>query len=244
MNELITTLITIAVALGCDPHGVHVPGAGRAEALGVDAGPHRAEPRRAVWACFSRWPTASRFCSKKASIPAHVDKVLFLIAPTISVFTTMLAFAVVPFGPVERGAVVGCGSSSRRTSTSASCSSSRSRSLAVYGVILGGWASNNKYSALGSLRASAQVVSYEIPLGMSVLGVVLLSGTLNLETDSRRSRRPAAFWSWNIWYQPLACLIFFISCAGRVEPVAVRSCRSASRNWSAATTPNTAACGW
>ena len=54
-------------------------------------------------------------------------------------------------------------------------------SLAVYGVILGGWASNNKYSALGSLRASAQVVSYEIPLGMSVLGVVLLSGTLNLE---------------------------------------------------------------
>ena len=54
-------------------------------------------------------------------------------------------------------------------------------SLAVYGVILGGWASNNKYSALGSLRASAQVVSYEIPLGMSVLGVVLLAGTLNLE---------------------------------------------------------------
>ena len=70
-------------------------------------------------------------------------------------------------------------------------------SLAVYGVILGGWASNNKYSALGSLRASAQVVSYEIPLGMSVLGVVLLTGTLNLENDSRRSRRRAASGSWN-----------------------------------------------
>ena len=84
-------------------------------------------------------------------------------------------------------------------------------SLAVYGVILGGWASNNKYSALGSLRASAQVVSYEIPLGMSVLGVVLLSGTLNLETDSRRSRRQAASGGWNIWYQPLACLIFYVS---------------------------------
>ena len=81
----------------------------------------------------------------------------------------------------------------------------------MYGVILGGWASNNKYSALGSLRASAQVISYEIPLGMSVLGVVLLTGTLNLETDPRRSRPTGGFWHWNVWYQPLACLIFFIS---------------------------------
>jgi NADH-quinone oxidoreductase subunit H len=83
-------------------------------------------------------------------------------------------------------------------------------SLAVYGVILGGWASNNKYSALGSLRASAQVVSYEIPLGMSVLGVVLLSGTLNLETILNQ-QAAGGFWHWNFWYQPLACLIFYVS---------------------------------
>ena len=83
-------------------------------------------------------------------------------------------------------------------------------SLAVYGVILGGWASNNKYSALGSLRASAQVVSYEIPLGMSVLGIVLLSGTLNLEKILNQ-QAAGGFWHWNIWYQPLACLIFYVS---------------------------------
>ena len=83
-------------------------------------------------------------------------------------------------------------------------------SLAVYGVILGGWASNNKYSLLGSLRASAQVVSYEIPLGMSVLGVVLLAGSLNLE-QVLVQQAEGGFWKWNFWYQPLACLIFFTS---------------------------------
>ena len=83
-------------------------------------------------------------------------------------------------------------------------------SLAVYGVILGGWASNNKYSALGSLRASAQVISYEIPLGMSVLGVVLMSGTLNLEKILEQ-QAAGGLMTWNIWFQPLACLIFYIS---------------------------------
>ena len=84
-------------------------------------------------------------------------------------------------------------------------------SLAVYGVILGGWASNNKYSALGSLRASAQVVSYEIPLGMSVLGIALLAGTLNLEKIVAAAGRRAASAHWYVWTQPLACLIFFTS---------------------------------
>ena len=81
-------------------------------------------------------------------------------------------------------------------------------SLAVYGVILGGWASNNKYSALGSLRASAQVVSYEIPLGMSVLGIALLAGTLNLEKIVA-AQAAGGFAHWYVWTQPLACLIFF-----------------------------------
>jgi len=156
---------------------------------------------------------AIKILLKEGIIPAHVDKGLFLLAPAISMFTAMLAFAVVPFGPVEGtppwlrliiapnidiGLVfifaVG--------------------SLAVYGVILGGWASNNKYSALGSLRASAQVISYEIPLGMSVLGVVLLSGTLNLEDilmqQANGSHAPGVA-GWNVWVQPLACLIFYIS---------------------------------
>lgn len=81
-------------------------------------------------------------------------------------------------------------------------------SLAVYGIILGGWSSNNKYSLLGALRSSAQLVSYEIPLGLSIVGVVLLTGSLNLE---RIIHHQAQSGVWNFFVQPLACLIFISS---------------------------------
>jgi NADH-quinone oxidoreductase subunit H len=80
-------------------------------------------------------------------------------------------------------------------------------SLAVYAIVLGGWSSNNKYSFLGSLRSSAQLISYEIPLGMAVLGVMLLAGSLNLE----RIIDDQCGHGWNFLWQPLACLLFMIS---------------------------------
>jgi NADH-quinone oxidoreductase subunit H len=80
-------------------------------------------------------------------------------------------------------------------------------SLAVYAVVLGGWSSNNKYSFLGSLRSSAQLISYEIPMGLSVLGVLLVTGSLNLERiiDYQAGGR------WNVFFQPLAALLFATS---------------------------------
>src|SRR5262249_20793674 len=78
---------------------------------------------------------------------------------------------------------------------------------AVYSVILGGWASNNKYSFLGGMRSSAQLISYEIPLGLSILGVVLIARSLNLE----RIIAAQADRVWFIFYQPVACLLFFTS---------------------------------
>jgi NADH-quinone oxidoreductase subunit H len=79
-------------------------------------------------------------------------------------------------------------------------------SLAVYGVILGGWSSNSKYSFLGGLRSSAQLVSYEIPMGLSILGIVLLTGSLNLE---RIIDQQVYVHGWNFVYQPLAFVLFF-----------------------------------
>jgi NADH-quinone oxidoreductase subunit H len=144
---------------------------------------------------------------KEEVIPAHVDKTLYVLAPAISVFTTLLAFAVVPFGPADEefgpfrfviAPNVDLGIVFVFAVTS----------LAVYGIILGGWASNNKYSALGSLRSSAQVISYEIPLGMSVLGVALLGSTLNLQ-ELVRQQAEGGLAGWYVWTQPLAALVFF-----------------------------------
>ncbi|HTU17269.1 MAG TPA: complex I subunit 1 family protein [Gemmataceae bacterium] len=80
-------------------------------------------------------------------------------------------------------------------------------SLAVYGIVLGGWSSNNKYSMLGALRSSAQLISYEIPLGLSVLGVMAVTGSLNLETILDYQVKHG----WNILFQPLAALLFATS---------------------------------
>jgi NADH-quinone oxidoreductase subunit H len=81
-------------------------------------------------------------------------------------------------------------------------------SLAVYGVILGGWSSNNKYSLLGSLRSSAQIISYEIPMGTALLSVLLFAGSMNLErvVDSQINGI-----GWNVIYQPLTFLMFMIA---------------------------------
>ena len=85
-------------------------------------------------------------------------------------------------------------------------------SLAVYGVVIGGWASNNKYSFLGALRATANMISYEIPLGLAVLCIVIMFGTLNLETIVEQQARYWAGWipAWNVFSQPLAFVLFLV----------------------------------
>lgn len=171
-----------------------------------------------------------KFLLKEDIIPAHVDKVFFLLGPSIAIATALLAFAVVPFGPTD----VPPQAPWPQTTTEgypegfaeqvATYNASRQfviaphvdvgivfnfaiGSLAVYGIILGGWSSNNKYSMMGALRSSAQIISYEIPMGMSVLGIIILSGSLNLETVIGRQLDHG----WNFFYQPLACLLFLTS---------------------------------
>ncbi|MBX3443593.1 MAG: NADH-quinone oxidoreductase subunit NuoH [Planctomyces sp.] len=206
LKSQLPTLITIAIALGAIlttcAYLIYIER--KISAFMQDrVGPNRVGPL----GLLQPLADGAKFLLKEDVIPGHVDKVLYLLAPCVAVFTAMLAFAVVPFGPV------GDEPSWMRFIIAPDLDMGMVfifaiGSLSVYGVVLGGWASNNKYSALGSLRASAQVVSYEIPLGMSILGVALVSGTLNLEQILAQQAK-GGFLAWNVWTQPLACLIFF-----------------------------------
>lgn len=167
-------------------------------------GPNRVGP----WGLFQPIADGLKFLLKEQVVPDHVNVALYFLAPAIATLTTLLAFAVVPFGPTspEVGAfnwIIAPGVDIGILFIFAV------GSLAVYAIILGGWSSNNKYSLLGALRSSAQVISYEIPLGMGVLGVVLLSGSLNLEDILHRQAQGVLHW--NFWSQPLMFLIFLVA---------------------------------
>src|SRR5690349_1014730 len=166
-------------------------------------GPNRVGP----WGLLQSIADGLKFLLKEQVVPSYVNKVIYYIAPGIGVGCALLAIAVVPFGPT---------SSLNPTSQQWVIAPGVDigilyvfalGSLTVYAILLGGWSSNNKYSFIGSLRSSAQVISYEIPLGMSVLGIVLLAGTLNLE----RLIDYQVQHGWFILFQPLAFLIFFTS---------------------------------
>jgi NADH-quinone oxidoreductase subunit H len=109
--------------------------------------------------------------AKEDWVPPFADKPVFVLAPAVAVITTLLAFAVVPIAP---GYGIAANLSIGLLFFLAMSS------LAVYSVVLGGWASNNKYSLLGGLRAAAQMLSYEVFMGLSVMGVVMLAGSFNL----------------------------------------------------------------
>ena len=152
-----------------------------------------------------------KFVLKEQIVPKNVDKFLYILAPCIAVATATLAFAVVPFGPTDRP-----GTTEFRSNYQFVIAPGIDigilfifavASLTVYGVILGGWSANNKYSFIGGLRASAQIVSYEIPMGMSIMGIILFTHTLNLETIIWRQ----VDHGWNILFQPLAFLLFMVS---------------------------------
>jgi NADH-quinone oxidoreductase subunit H len=144
---------------------------------------------------------------KEDVVPARADQALFVIAPMISITAAISLFAVIPFG--EYIDFLG-----RRISlTIANLDIGllyvfAIASLGEYGVVLGGWSGYNKYGLMGALRAAAQMISYELALALSVMGVLMISGTLNLIGIVQHQ----AGWHWNVFFQPFA-FIFYIICA-------------------------------
>jgi NADH-quinone oxidoreductase subunit H len=157
-----------------------------------------------------------KLLTKEQLLPSRADKVMFVLAP-ISVFVAaMAAFAVVPFGAAIPAALFPAswgiaGPIALEVAPNLDVGMVyifALGSVAVYGVLLGGWASNNKFSFLGAMRSSAQLVSYELPLGLGILGVVMVSGSLRLDQIVARQ---AATGVWNVFDQPLGLLVFAVA---------------------------------
>ena len=142
---------------------------------------------------------------KEDFTPANADKWLFILGPGIAMFTSLITSSIIPWGPdlqlfgrsislqvaeINIGILFAFGIIS----------------IGVYGIMIGGWASNNKYSLFGAIRASSQMISYELAMGISAITIIMISGSLDLRAivESQHGM------NWNIFYQPIAFVVFFI----------------------------------
>jgi NADH-quinone oxidoreductase subunit H len=165
-----------------------------------------------------------KFIFKAEYTPDHVDKGLYFLAPAVIFISALAVFAVIPFGSFLPGDLFPASWNITEPINLVIAPKVdvgmifiiALGSIAVYGVVLGGWASNNKYSFLGGLRSSAQLIAYEIPMGLGVLGVVLSSGSLRLDTIMEQQAQTGA---WNFFVQPLGMVVFCVAAfaeAGRL----------------------------
>jgi NADH-quinone oxidoreductase subunit H len=168
-------------------------------------GPNRVGP----FGLFQAVADGIKIFLKEQIIPDHVYTVLYFIAPTFSLMTAMFALVVMPFGPVATDYKEGFRFIVAPGVDIGILMMVAISSLSAYGIIVGGWASNNKYSVYGAIRSCAQFISYEIPLGLSLLGVIAITGSLNIEKIV--AVQSASLLDWNVFWQPLALLVFFTS---------------------------------
>lgn len=142
---------------------------------------------------------------KEEIIPLYANKSLFILGPCIAMTTACLTSVVIPWsGNFQIGKHM---YSLQGTDLNIGILYVFAMvSIGVYGVMLGGWASNNKYALLGSIRASSQMISYELAMGLSIIALVLHTGSLSLKDIVNVQQG----WHWNIFYQPFGFLLFFI----------------------------------
>ena len=176
-------------------------------------GPNRTGPR----GMFQPLADGLKFLLKEDYNPRGVDTWLFLLAPAFIMVPAMIGFVIVPFASAIdiTGLVSAIGVAQPGATYAVKLVGAEINigviyliavgSLGVYGVVLGGWASNNKFSFLGGLRASAQMVSYEIPMGLALLAVVLMAGTLDPFQIIAQQQEGA----WNLLQMPVAAILFY-----------------------------------
>jgi NADH-quinone oxidoreductase subunit H len=164
-------------------------------------GPNRAGP----WGILQPLADGGKMFLKEEIIPTNATSFLFIVGPSLAILTSCIGSAVIPWGQqitignhvvdlqvadINVGILYIFGVVS----------------LGVYGIMIGGWASNNKYSLLGAIRAASQNISYEISMGLSIIALIMLTGTLSLRHIAEQQHG----FAWNVWRQPLGFLIFIV----------------------------------
>ncbi len=164
-------------------------------------GPDRAGP----FGIFQPLADAGKFFFKEEIIPNASDKFLFIAGPGIAMLTALMTSVVIPWG--DTLSIAG-----REISLQVSDLNIGVLyifgvvSLGVYGIMIGGWASNNKFALLGAIRASSQMISYELSMGLALIALIMMTGTLSLKEIVEQQHGM----NWNIFYQPLGFLLFVV----------------------------------
>jgi NADH-quinone oxidoreductase subunit H len=175
-----------------------------------------------------------KFLTKEDFIPPAGDKLLHTLAPCMALFPALVTFAVIPFGDIL---IIGDRAINLQVANLniGILYVFAMGSLGVYGIVIGAWASNNKFSLLGGVRGSAQMISYEVAMGLSVMGVLMVYGTLDLQEIARDQGtlirdllphwldflRPTIGWlpAWGVFLQPLAFLLFFTAAVAETKRI-------------------------
>ena len=166
----------------------------------------RVGPNRAGWGGLLQ-PLADgmKLFAKEEFIPNTPNKFLFVVGPGIAMSTALMTSAVIPWG--DRFHLFGRDILLQATDLNVGVLYFIGVvSLGVYGIMIGGWASNNKFSLIGAVRAASQMVSYEVAMGLSIIALVMMTGTLSLREISEQQ----SGMNWNVFYQPLSFIIFLI----------------------------------
>jgi NADH-quinone oxidoreductase subunit H len=175
--------------------------------LQMRVGPNRAGP----WGILQPIADAVKLIFKEELMPARADKLLFFLAPVVTLVPALVITAVVPWGPNLHvfGREINLYIANINVGVLYIMSVA---SIAVYGIVLAGWSSNNKYAMMGGLRSTAQMISYEIALGLSFVGVILLAGSAQMSeiVDAQKS-------VWFVMLQPVGTLIFLIATLAEVN---------------------------
>jgi NADH-quinone oxidoreductase subunit H len=162
-------------------------------------GPNRVGP----YGIIQSFADGIKLFFKEDVVPSRVDKVVYVLAPAISMTCALAIYAVIPFGVFRPRA----GTAVAPNVNVALLFVFATMSMAVYGIVLAGWASNSKYSLLGGLRSSAQMISYELALGLSVIGVLMISGSLNI-VDIVQAQQKSV---WYVFLQPLGFILYMVA---------------------------------